>query len=465
MSAALGALFVAADAALGSLTGPRIAALLEHEDQPHRSTLARYKRARGYFHATYVVGRTFCAAITAVLVVKAVEQWLPGWLGIAVAILVSISVYAPLSDVATAVARRRAETLGLGLATWLRPFEVVLWPIASPLSRISGAFADRMESPEPQPAEVAAAEVEHLVAEVARKGGVGAEPAEMIRNVLEFEDLRARDVMVARAKVEAIALDTPLDVVRRKVADSGHSRYPVFDGQLDNVIGLLVAKDVFKTEAPCKGDTTGPTLLSEVVRRDVIFVHEAQKLVSLLRDMRLKRQHLAVVVDEFGGTRGIVTLEDVIEEIVGDIRDEHDEVAEPPPPIQELAEGHLVAVGSLPLADLLAFLGTPPMDDEPATTTLASAFEPPVEVGATVLRWGFELVVREEKRGVAERIEVLSRPTAPSTMRPPRSLATPSSRGSHGTSDESPAPPSSGSRAHGKAADADDEPRSSSRAS
>jgi len=260
---------------------------------------------------------------------------------------------------------------------------------------------------QPHDLRVAEAEVEIMVDEVERSGLFGHEPAEMIRNVLEFEDRRARAVMVPRTRIEAINANTPLDEVRRFVGESGHSRYPVYEGQLDNVIGILVAKDVFKLESPSLDlddqiPESKPRTLVDVVRRDVVFVHEQQKLATLLREMRQKRQHLAVVVDEFGGTSGIVTMEDVIEEIVGDIRDEHDEESAP---IQELGDGRLLASGVMRVEDLADYLGLS-IEDADRAATLASAFEPSVDEGASITRWGLDLVAREVKSGQIERVEV-----------------------------------------------------------
>src|SRR5690606_37997477 len=121
-----------------------------------------------------------------------------------------------------------------------------------------------------------------MLDQVEEAGLVDSEPAEMIRNVLELGDLRARDVMVPRAKVEAIEASTPLDVLRRLVAASGHSRYPVYRGQLDEIVGLLVAKDLFAADAT--HDPNRATTVADLMRPAVRFVHESQSLSTILRD-------------------------------------------------------------------------------------------------------------------------------------------------------------------------------------
>ncbi len=422
-SALLGSVFVSADAALGSLSGPRVAALLEQEDLAHKATLERYHKNPWRMRATYVVGRTLCAAVSAVMFLDVVEAFIPGVLGLLVAVVATVAIYAPCSDLATAIARRNADVWGLRLASYLAVFELVFFPLTAILARVTRALSERIqEQDQPDPV-VASAEVEYFVDEVERSGVVGAEPAEIIRNVLEFEDRRARDVMVPRARVEGIELSTSLAAVRRLVAESGHSRYPVYEGQLDNVVGLVVAKDVFRADL---GMTDGaddgaedapdshPRRLADVVRKDVIFVPEQQKLVTLLREMRQKRQHLAVVVDEFGGTSGIVTLEDVIEEIVGDIRDEHDEAEAP---LQEIADGRFLAIGSLLVSDLAQYLDMQ-VDDSERERTLQSLFPEEVQEGATIRAFGLDLTAREVKGTAVERVEVVKAPVTVSDAPP-----------------------------------------------
>lgn len=409
-AAVLGALFVAADAALADLSSARIAALLEQTDRPHRPALERYRDKGGWMHATYTAGRVLCAAVTAVLLAEFIEDYHPSWTGTLLAVTATLVIYAPASAVLITLARRHSDAWGPMLATYLRVFEWLLVPAAGPLAWIASKVADRITEPVPEDVTVSSAEVEYFVDEVERSGVVGSEPAEIIRNVLEFEDRRARDVMLGRARIEAIDLATPLDAVRKLVAESGHSRYPVYEGELDNVVGILVAKDVFKTDP--KHGTNGARELGDIVRRDVIFVPEQQKLVSLLKDMRQKRQHLAVVVDEFGGTSGIITMEDIIEEIIGDIRDEHDEAE--PAPIQELGTDRWLVAGSVRSTDLGAYLGFA-IDEAEGEQTLAQVFDGSTS-GTSHEKWGLTIHVTEVKGGRVERVE-LERPPL-SSMRP-----------------------------------------------
>jgi CBS domain containing-hemolysin-like protein len=348
-------------------------------------------------------------------------------LGVVVAMHLTIATVAPLSDAASTIARGRADTAGPALAAYLRVFEVLLFPAAAPLAALVRMLGDRFQPPEDVDRDLISAEVEHLVDEVEKSGAVDAEPAEMIRNVLGFADLRAKDIMVPRHRVEALEISTPLASVRRLVTESGHSRYPVYQGQLDNVVGILCAKDVFKIEAQADSAHTdahpesaaraegqpagGAPSLKDILRNEPIFVHETQSLASLLREMRAQRHHLAIVVDEFGGTSGIATLEDVLEKIVGDIRDEHDEAEGAP--IQDLGDGRLFANPSVSMGDLSAYLGAPiPEDahDEPLHRVLELGSSEPPEVGTSIEKYGLQFIVRDIEGRQVQRVEVVRPP-------------------------------------------------------
>jgi CBS domain containing-hemolysin-like protein len=141
----------------------------------------------------------------------------------------------------------------------------------------------------------------------------------MLRNLLHFGERTAGDVCVTRGEIMAVPSTITFDGLVRAFADAEHSRLPVYGESLDKVIGMIHIKDVFKAqEDPTRERST------EALLRESLFVPESMSVIDLLARMRSQRIHLAIVVDEFGGTEGLVTIEDVVEEIVGDIEDEHD---------------------------------------------------------------------------------------------------------------------------------------------
>ena len=168
------------------------------------------------------------------------------------------------------------------------------------------------------------AEIEEAIdeAEELRQVAGDLSPAErqMLRNILHFGEQTAGDICVTRGDIMAVPSSISFDDLVRAFADAGHSRLPVYGESLDDVIGMIHIKDVFMANVDATRDRSVGALM-----RDPLFVPELMGVIELLARMRQQRIHLGIVVDEFGGTEGLVTIEDVVEEIVGDIEDEHDE--------------------------------------------------------------------------------------------------------------------------------------------
>ena len=169
-------------------------------------------------------------------------------------------------------------------------------------------------------------EIEEAIdeAEDARPVAGDLSPAErqMLRNLLHFGESTAGDICVTRGDIIAVPSSIGFDDLVRAFADAGHSRLPVFGASLDTIVGMIHIKDVFNANVDATRDRSIKTLM-----REPLFVPESMGVIELLARMRAERTHLAIVIDEFGGTEGLVTIEDVVEEIVGDIEDEHDEEA------------------------------------------------------------------------------------------------------------------------------------------
>lgn len=144
---------------------------------------------------------------------------------------------------------------------------------------------------------------------------------QMLKNLLHFGESRVSDIAVTRGQIIAVPSTCSFSELVTAFADAGHSRLPVYEGSLDSVIGMIHLKDVFTLQV---NGTTPPEDIRELIRTP-LYVPESMGVLDLLARMRADRMHLAIVVDEFGGTEGLVTIEDVVEEIVGEIEDEHDE--------------------------------------------------------------------------------------------------------------------------------------------
>ena len=188
---------------------------------------------------------------------------------------------------------------------------------------------------------------------------IGAESRVMLEGVLRIADMTAGDVMVAAPRMDLIDIHESLENILHQVIDTAHSRFPVFEGQRDNIVGLLLAKDLLKLQR-------APELHLRALLRPAGFIPESKKLNDLLREFRNNRNHMAIVVDEFGHIAGLVTIEDVLEQIVGDIEDEFDQSADDgdifaladqtyrisgDTPIDRVAEALLIPSGQLQASD------------------------------------------------------------------------------------------------------------------
>ncbi len=146
---------------------------------------------------------------------------------------------------------------------------------------------------------------------------IDADAVSMMEGVMQVADLQVRDLMIPRSQMDVIDIEDPLEKILDIVVATAHSRFPVMEGKRDNIIGVLLAKDLLKCLARHEDDLRG-------MLRPAVFVPESKRLNVMLRDFRVNRNHIAIVVDEYGGVAGMITIEDVLEQIVGDIEDEHD---------------------------------------------------------------------------------------------------------------------------------------------
>jgi len=208
----------------------------------------------------------------------------------------------------------------------------VLWPVLAvmrafdkPVRRLMGVPDPRPVQPnngangrEPSALETAVkAEILQVASEGQAEGAVDPEEVEMIESVIEFGDQRADEIMTPRTDIVALPVYAKPAEVRTTVIRAGHTRIPIYDGDIDNIIGILHAKDLLGVEEP-------DTIDLRRIMRKPFFVPETKRLDELLQEFKTRKIQMAVVLDEYGGTAGLVTLEDVIEEIVGDISDEYD---------------------------------------------------------------------------------------------------------------------------------------------
>lgn len=184
------------------------------------------------------------------------------------------------------------------------------------------------------------AELIETLAEAEENNIIGPQSRAMLEGVIRMADMTAGDVMVAATRMDLIDIREPMESLIHTVIDTAHSRFPVYEGERENVIGILMAKDLLKLQR-------APELNIRALLRPAVFVPESKGLNDLLRDFRGNRNHLAIVIDEFGRVAGLITIEDVLEQIVGEIEDEFD-IAEDAGDIFALADRTFRVSGDTP---------------------------------------------------------------------------------------------------------------------
>jgi CBS domain containing-hemolysin-like protein len=401
----LGALLAAVSAGLHTLGEAGLQALSEGEGR-NAKVAARVLRDLSSVQSRLLVGRVLCVAVAAAFAAYSFLQSYGAWIALLGLVGTSLA-YAILATIAGAVVRQRSGQATLRLWKWLRPVDLILTPLATPLRWISELVVKFVPEVEVEdPGRLAELTVEHVIEQGEETGTIAEEHAQMLRSVLEFKNTVAREIMVSRTQVVAFDIDTSIDDVLTSVIESGHSRYPVYRGQIDQVEGILYAKDLFQVLR----NTASPAriLLVDVLRKPVFFAAESQKIGVLLREMQRRRSHLAVVVDEFGGAAGIVTLEDIVEEIVGEIQDEHDEE---PPLVYERAPGHYFVDASISVYDLEEHLGEAICEDKTDFDSLGGmlvqlAGQVPV-IGETLVAGSYRVVVLDADERHVRRVEML----------------------------------------------------------
>lgn len=189
-------------------------------------------------------------------------------------------------------------------------------------------------------------EVQTLIDAGTESGIINKEEGKMIHGIFDLKDTLVREVMVPRTEIVAIDCDATIDDLIRLIQEEGHTRYPVFKESIDNIVGVIHVKDILT-----KWQGLGDIKVSQFTRHPYI-VPETKNVEELLRELKKKRTHIAVVVDEYGGTSGVVTIEDIIEEIVGEIRDEYDldEIN-----IVPLSDGSIVVDARLDIEELASY--------------------------------------------------------------------------------------------------------------
>ena len=303
--------------------------LSEQVDKANRraSMLQGILRTPSRFITVMLTMETTCSVILAVLW-TVLGEWMissyhwPGWILIIWGALLVLILVTFCEIFPKALFTSTSQRSTIALAPFLRLLIIVVYPVAMVLEAVAH-WGIRLtgHTVKPRSTKVTEQDLMTMVSVGEDEGVIEEQEREMIHSIFEFGDLVAREIMVPRVDMVALDITSSVQEALDAIVKHGHSRIPVFEGSQDHIKGLLYAKDLLHHVE--KGDLYQKTL-AELVRPDVFFVPGTKDLGSLLEEMQARKAHMAVVMDEYGGTAGLVTIEDILEEIVGEIQDEYD---------------------------------------------------------------------------------------------------------------------------------------------
>ena len=282
------------------------------------------------------------------------------------------------------------------------PFIAMMQAMDVPIRRLAGVISEEDEN-----AEHAKQEILQAATEGRAEGAFGLDEVKMIASVIEFGHIQAGKIMTPRTDIFALPVEMTAQEAAAKVMEGGHSRVPVYEGDLDNIIGILYAKDLLGQVGKDGGD------LRRIMRKP-FFVPETKPLSDLLKEFKTRRVHLSIVLDEYGGTAGLVSIEDIVEEIIGDIADEYDI---PEPALMNRIDEKTAEVdGRLYIDDLNEAMGLEIPEDADYDTIAGLIFSelgyiPPA--GEVLEAYGarYTVLAADERKITKVRVEKLTHPS------------------------------------------------------
>jgi len=343
----LSAFFSAAETALTSLSRLRVGKLVEQKVRGAK-LVAELKENPSEFLSTILIGNNLvniaASALATAMIIRLfmVRGW--GGAGAAVGMATGVMTFFILTFgeiIPKTIAIRRAETFSLFVAPIIITLRAILRPVAYFIGFITRPFISLFGGKAPQKGPfITEDEIRLILAAGEKEGVIEEEERQMITSIFEFTDTLVREVMTPRPDISACSSKCSLAEVKKVIIESGHSRIPIYETTLDNVLGVVFAKDLLKADEK--------TIIKDILR-PATFIPETKKVPELLHEMQAARTHLVMIMDEYGVTTGLVTLEDMIEEIVGEI---HDEFERDEKMIEKLDKNSYVVDGRISVKDL-----------------------------------------------------------------------------------------------------------------
>lgn len=347
---ALSAFFSASEMSLSSANRLRLENAAEEGDRRARTALGlidRFDRALGAILIGNNLVNVASSSLASVIALSVAAQagLSEGLCTTAATVIVTVAVIIFGETMPKILAKKNANRMALSVAGPIRGLSVILRPLVWCATSLTDLFVRALPAPESGDDQEAAVEELQSIIETAEDEEVlDEERSELLQAALDFGDTSASQVMTARVDMVAIDIDDPMEDILALADEAAYSRLPVYEGDTDNIIGVLHLNTLYRAMLEEK-ELDIRSLLTEPC-----FVYKTVKLPAVLEELRSRQRHLAIVTDEYGGTAGVITMEDVLEALVGDIWDETDEVE---PEVVETAEGRWELDGDLPIEEFM----------------------------------------------------------------------------------------------------------------
>ena len=346
----LSAFFSGSEMSLSSANRLRLENAAEDGNRRAKAALAlvdRFDRALGAILIGNNLVNVASSSLASVIALSVAAQagLSEGLCTTAATVIVTVTVIIFGETMPKIVAKKNATRMALSVAGPIRALSVILRPLVWCATALTSLITQALPSPEDTDAqEVAVEELQSIIETAEDEEVLDEDRSELLQAALDFGDISASQVMTARVDMIAIDIDDPLEDILAQAEESAYSRLPVYEEDTDNIIGVLHLNALYRALL----EEEAPDIRSLLI--EPCFVYKTVKLPSVLEELRSRQRHLAIVTDEYGGTAGVITMEDVLEAIVGDIWDETDEVE---PEVVETAEGRWELDGDLPIGDFL----------------------------------------------------------------------------------------------------------------
>ncbi len=267
----------------------------------------------------------------------------PGGVGVATAVMtVLVLIFGEITP--KSFAKSHAEECALLFTPVISFIMLILTPVVWLFQILQNLFKPKTEQPS-----VTEDELKYIIDEIQEQGVLEEQESELVRSALDFDEITVDEILIPRVNVTAIERNTPFKEIQKIFLNEMYSRIPIYEKDIDNIIGVITNKSFFRLMSEGKQD------ISEIIQ-DIIHLSDLKLISEALKEMQKNKMHMAVVIDQYGGTKGIITIEDIIEELVGEIYDEDDEVI---PSFVKIRDNKYEATGELSISDMLENLDMP----------------------------------------------------------------------------------------------------------